>query len=227
MEFPKVLIVSPTNSRKDYCTIDFVNNLRSLTYPEKDFCFCDNSYDPIFHVQEFILRGIDCLYVHPQGKSNTQYICQSFNALRDYFLKGDWEWFLSVECDLFPPADIIETLLAYHKPVVSCRYFLAHGAHSHLLATEFDDSFSLNFNRNIFCLEGFHEYGTRKTKSGNSGLGCILIHRSVIAAIPFRLIDESTHNDTVASLDRDYFGIETTYCDEIITHKNSSWEYIA
>lgn len=226
MSLPKVLIVSPTSERKSYCTIDFVNNLRNLTYPEKDFCFCDNSFDPLFHISEFILRGIDCLYVHPQNKTNQQYICQSYNALRDYFLKGNWEYFCTIECDLFPPPDIIERLLAYQKPVVSARYFIGQGKHSHLLATHIDDTFSPNLNRNIFCEEGFHEYGTRETISGNSGLGCCMIHRSVVTQIPFRLMDATTHNDTIFSLDLDYFGIDVTYDDEIITHQNSSWEYI-
>lgn len=223
MTLPKVLIGCPTNQRKDYILSEYLSNVNNFTYPNKYFYFSDNSYDIFYHIDHFILKGYDCGYVYPQNKANNQYICESYNQIRDYFLSSDCDYWLSLEIDLIPPKDIIERLLALNTQVASARYFIGDGGGSHLLCTDFDDSCGENINRNCFTMEGFNEYGTGNTITGCAGLGCMLIHRDIVQSFPFYVVDEVTHNDTFFSRDIDFVGLKIKYDDTIVQHKNSSW----
>lgn len=223
---PKILISCPTSIRKEYVLSQYFENIRSLSYPEKYFYFCDNSHDPIFHVKEILLKGFECGYVSPHGKPNNVYICESYNLIRDYFLKGDYDYLLTLEADEFPQKDILEEMLMYDYPVVAARYFWGEGENSRLLGFEMDDSFGDNINRIIGLQEGFSEYGTGKTKSFNPALGCCLIKRDVVEEIEFRVADHNIHNDSYFHLDRYFSGIDCKIIDIIVEHRNQGWSGI-
>ncbi len=220
---PKILISCPTSIRKEYCLQDFFTNIRAFTYPEKYFFFVDNSHGSLFHVKEILLKGFECGYCSPHGKPNNVYICESYNAIRDYFLKNDFDYLLTLECDMFPEKDVISEMLMHDYPVVAARYFWGEGENSRLLGFEMHDSFGLNVNRLIKFEEGFFEYGTGKTKNFNAGLGCALIKREVIEEIPFRVEDHSIHNDSWFMSDVFSMGIETKFIEMIIRHENTNW----
>lgn len=223
----KVLIGCPVNERKQYCVGDYLINVTNFTYLSKDFYFCDNSHDATWHVKNFLLKGYNCGYVSPNKKQNHHYVTESFNKIREYFLQSDCDYWLCLEIDLFPPPDIIESMLAYNEQIVSARYFIGDGKDSRLMSMEFDDTFQPNTNRNMTLTENFVEYGSGKTISGSSGLGCLLIHKDVMRQITFFISDEEyTHADTYFSRTLDFFDIPVTYHDEIIEHRSQNWNYV-
>jgi hypothetical protein len=141
-------------------------------------------------------------------------------------LKGDFDYLLTIESDVMPPADIVEELLLQDCDVVCAIYFIGKGDGNRLINFELDDSFGMNVNRNIFLGEGFHQYGTGKTKSCNCGLGCCLIKREVVEEIPFRVEGCGVHNDSFFGVDCFQNGIELKVIDLIVEHQNTDWSGI-
>lgn len=225
MQICKVMISCPMNIRKNYCLEDYLQNISQLTYPKKEYYLSDNSFDKSFHLEELLLKGWNCGYVSPHNKDSNQYITESFNQIREYFLQSDAEYLFLCESDLFPPTDIIEQLICYQKPVVSCHYFIGEGKESKLLHQQFDDKWLPdNVNINSHPSQSFMEFGTDKWSSNNSGLGVILLRRDVLEQIQFSCNDRTNHCDTFFSRDLDYLGIEVTYSGILVEHRNRSWQ---
>lgn len=105
---------------------------------------------------------------------------------REMFLAGEYTHLLIVESDIIPPPDAWMKLRALGKPVASALYCFRpkHSGWDGLNATplrggDVNDSYS------------FHPEQLAKVKDGTArvsgvGLGCCLIERSVMEAIPFR-----------------------------------------
>lgn len=222
MFLPKVLVSCPVNYRKEYTAEAYLKNITGLTYPNKHFYFVDNSVFPLYHVYRFIDAGFNCDYIAPEQKNQNQYICESQNKIREYFLAGDYDYLCFIEEDLFPEPDIIQQLLNYKEAVVSARYFIGEGEKSHLLHLVHDDTFGENVNINYPPSGSYAEFGTGKNSSTVFGFGCCLIHRDVLEEIPFRIIDDTTHSDVPFALDLKFLGIEVEYHEKIIEHFNQA-----
>lgn len=229
MNSERVLISCPVSDRKEYCRQDYLRNISNFTYLHKEFYFSDNSPSIKYHIESFLLHGFDCDHISPIGKQNNEYIAESHEQIRRYFLQSNCTHWLSLEEDLFPESDIIEQLLSYNASVVSANYMIGEGAQSRLMQLNFDDSFSINVNRHVSCYESFVSYGTQKPLTQNSfGMGCVLMTKEVASQIQFWVTEDSAvHADLYFSLDLDFLGIPVTYHNQIIEHRNSSWSGIS
>lgn len=228
MNNPKVLVVAPTHERKLYALERYFTALSNLTYANKEFYFVDNSASPTFHIQNILLNGWNCDWVTPAGLQNNEYIAESQQQLRRYFLLSDCTHFFSTECDLILPKGIIEEMLSYNADCVSCQYMIGSGVGSKLMKFQYDDTWSECTNRRMGTYESFVEYGTGKTKSLNPGLGAIMFTREVMNQISFYVNPEDeVHSDSHLATTLDFLGIKVVYHDEIIPHLNQNWNAIS
>lgn len=111
----------------------------------------------------------------------------ALNYIRDEFLKGDYEYLMMIECDVFPIEDITEHLMANDKDICGTPYLIG-GVHN--------DTKTPCVTTGKYALRGgvpqesfmvWDELdGELKEVGGGIGLGCVLIKRSVLEALEFR-----------------------------------------
>ena len=126
MRYPKVLLACPTNSVKDYCFEEWVENVSALTYPNFAVFMADNS-ETKDYAQKIRSKGITCEWVKPFGKSLMQRITDSHETCRQYAIRFEFDYLFHLESDVFPHRTIIEDLLTARKSVVGAVYHIGLG----------------------------------------------------------------------------------------------------
>lgn len=199
---PKILLASPTSKEKEYVIFDWISHIKKLHYPV-DILLSDNSKTD--HFSRRLRKKIPVIHISDIYSNSAKRICKSLNVLRNYFLMHDYDYFFSLECDIFPPLDIIEKLLASNKQAVAALYFLREGAESTLMLQQIEpygfkpyDTKNLNTNESFFVCDG-----TLK-KIYHAGLGCILLKREVIEKIPFRIGDKEDIQSSQGFISKSY-----------------------
>ncbi|MFA6572475.1 MAG: hypothetical protein WCT77_14700 [Bacteroidota bacterium] len=148
--------------------------------------------------------------------------------MRSYFLIGGYDYMFSLESDIFPPVNVIEYLLFHHRKVVGLGYFIGHVFESKFLIQQMDDVSLLMAQSMLPPLNSIFNWFDGKVKTCfNFGMGCLLIHRSVLENISFRIEAEDTargHSDIYFHNDLRTNGIvafiDTAYVAE---HRNGNW----
>ena len=168
--------------------------MKKLTYANKDVLFLDIS----LHEEErdrIRKEGIPVIrdaYL-PLARDR---IVHSRNILREKTLNEGYDYFFSLEQDVIPPPNIIELLLKAQKKVITGVYYTTYkffgkekirpliwgpvpGQPDHMQ----------------FLTDEVEKPQIMQIKA--SGLGCILIHKSVLANIRFRVGDDSEAFDDI------------------------------
>lgn len=229
----KILLTSPISEYKYYILPQWIRYVKSLikSYNTNkislDAILCDNTQNASFHKQIAREYNLNILHVDPMFKNSRQFICESRNRMRDIFLQGDYNYFLSLECDVFPEPNFLTHLLACKKKIVSLPYFIGEGEKSEPMIQMVDAHPLIpRETRNISSPELFSWAGKTATVF-NAGLGCTLISRKVIEQIPFRW-DKNIffHDDSFFAEDCFNAGIKW-YCDTsmICRHLNKPWDH--
>lgn len=183
--FPKVLLGCPTSEHKEYCLKEFVEGIRSLTYPNVDILLVDNSKDDSYY-NKIKSLGLP-VFKSPYFEKARDRIILARNILKEKVLKCNYDYFFSLEQDVIPPKDIIERLLSHNKKIVTGVYFMfrpefgfGNKVLTPLLFTDEGNKEESRYMR-------FDEVEDDKLiKVRGSGLGCILINREVLETIEFR-----------------------------------------
>jgi len=226
---PKILIGIPTYSGKAYCESEFFERVLEISYLKKDFAvlIVDNTRDggeyaahlkatyPEFKVLHF--ESNDVVYKR---------LFMSHEEIRLQALKMNVNYLLHLESDVIPPKDIIQRLLLARKSIVSPLYHLSLSANRHLVQRNrqwgmaFSDKYSWGYaygHANSSYVDG-----TIK-RIQTSGIGCILIHKSVLTAVPFRYRENvDSAPDSAYAKDLLLAGYEN-FCDTgtVVKHLNS------
>lgn len=224
----KVLVGTPHSEIKNYCFDDFLSNITNLTYNkgEYDVLIADNSKERK-NAKRIMKAGVQSIHIKQKQKDIRQYIADSHEALRVAALKGNYDYLVHIESDLFPPLDIIERLLSHQKQIVAAPYFIGHGHESHLMVQHIEkDGTFLKHTANmggdghdIMLLDG------KLKRVYSTGLGCIAIHKSVLQKINFRYMNGmEMFPDSIFFTDCDAQKIPV-YLDTslLIEHRNESW----
>jgi GT2 family glycosyltransferase len=224
----KILLGTPHNIVKDYCFEDWIERATNLSYPNYDILIADNS-PTNKNKKRLMKRGIDAIYIKPKQKANQKFIAESHEALRIQALKHGYEFMLHLESDVFPPQNVIEQLLAAQKSVVSAPYFINHGENSHLMLQDIEAigtkiRNTMNMDNGI----DFNFVDGKVKQVYACGLGCTLIHRSILEKIRFRWEEGAfAHPDSFFAADLHNMGIKQYVDTSIICeHRNSSWSKI-
>ncbi|HQN16665.1 MAG TPA: hypothetical protein PLB59_09705 [Bacteroidales bacterium] len=229
----RILLASPISDYKNYILPQWIRYIKSLqrSYDTNlvslDVVLADNSQNSAFYKQVSREFKINVVHVDPMFKNSREFICDSRNRLRDVFLNGKYNMFLSVECDVFPPANFITHLLSHHKKIISLPYFIGEGIQSQPMIQMVDPQMDIPREiRNISEGELF-SYAGKTIRVFNAGLGCTLIRRDVVENISFRWDKEIFfHDDSFFAEDCYNSGIKW-YCDTsmICRHLNKPWNY--
>lgn len=211
MNSPKVFIGIITAEIKRYAEDLFMIYLFEIDYPNKEILIVDNSEGDNYanHLREY---GIKVLRGRALEDTRARLI-HSRNILRKEFLKGDCEFFFSLESDVLPPKDIIQRLMDRRKDIVSAIYCFPSGA-----PIAYDYSFFSDDMRQRIRTERCREDKLLAIKI--AGLGAILIKREVIKKIRFRYKKGHTGTDDCwFSLDAASLGYQV-YLDTAIKCKH-------
>ena len=241
MDYPKILISAPFSKHKDYILKDWFDFLKRLTYPgEIEFYFVDNSKDP-----EYYKRHLHCgykidHYTAPTGQGINKTIAECQNMILDHFVKSDCDWWFSLEVDVFCPFDTIQRLLAIKKKCCSGLYFIEGERGLHLCVGEIN-IVGNEIDTQSFISEKSFIWSDGTVKKGEqTGMGCLLMHKTIFTDTDIRFRDESnnqakelngsdTHafSDALFYIDMKLAGVETWVDTSILCHHlNSDWNKI-
>ena len=156
----RILVGSITDERKFFIRDEFIDSINSLTYPH-DFKLIDTSY--WWHIS-----------------TDIETIVEGRNQLRDYFLKGNYDYFLAVDSDVIIPSDSIDRLIKHDKDIVSFKvHFIKNGV-------QVPAAWKYRFDKGV---KGFTWKELKKPqllKVWGGSLAIALIKRKALEQIKFR-----------------------------------------
>ena len=112
---------------------------------------------------------------------------------RNYFLRGDYDAMMVIESDVIPPSDTLKRLVALDCDVAyGCYLFQSEVVN----VLERYKQPARNMGESLTG-RGLWEAALAQgiVKCSGSGLGCTLIQRRVLEAVPFRFRDKGPHCD--------------------------------
>lgn len=182
---PKVLVGCPTYDGKAYCFNAYAEAVLNLDYDNYDILLVDNS-----RTEDYLNRIKEKLPSIRTRRFETpkETLAEARNVLREKFLEGDYDYLLSLEQDIIPPADVIQNLLSSKKDIIAGHYIVPMkidgklGAVSTVLIKNKDKLITLprelSETKEIMEIEA-------------CGLGILLISRKVLENVKFRTEKES------------------------------------
>lgn len=236
MQLPSILIAAPTSDKKDYALDEWVKAVFNLKYPNYTVLMVDNSHNEEYY-HKILDKGINCLHVKPEGNV-VDYITDCQNIIRAYVLEGGYDYLFSLESDVIPRSDILVSLLHHGKPIVSAPYFVQYkGGDPSICLTktlvQHFGKYSYMSNLMVDTKEGLSMLNGKLIKVHACGVGCSLIHRSVVERIEFRSSTASNETRT----DRSVFSDSLFYLDcmkakipvyldtrELVRHNYREWD---
>jgi len=233
MRLPKVLGFTPTYEGKDYCIDEFVKNLKTFTYKDYEHIIIDNTRDGGKYYRKLKERieplGIKVYHVH-RGENSREALAKSQNLARELFLNGDYDYFFSLEVDIFPKPNIIDALMRHGLDVVSGLYmlgFVKNGTRTPCITVDWKNDKTGTWGTKLLTPDKFVDYINKGVKVvAASGMGVTLMYKDVVEKIAFTYIPGlKGHSDVYWCNDAKKLGyliaVDTDiYCE----HKNSSWD---
>ena len=199
MYYPKILIGFPTSDKKDYCVDEFIQQIKSFTYPLYDIFVVDNSKDSK-HVRKFWKEGIKAVH-EPLNGDFREELARHQNIIKDYFLAGDYDYLMMIESDVFTGECILEKLVSYaevyNAGVVTATYEIDRGEPTLCLTSTVDSRLVRSeklLDRSIgYEIMGQGVIPLRKllsdpdAKLTATGIGCTLFSRFALQEVNFRV----------------------------------------
>jgi hypothetical protein len=234
MDNPKVLLAAPISILKDYCLGDWLDMIRQLSYDNLDIFLVDNSMNKS-NSEKIAAKGFNCVWEDPAGRESRVFMASSMERCRVKFLAGDYQYLFSLECDIFPPLDIVERLIAHDLDIVSTAFWTDHGYNSKLqlrtiynLHTDFQTHTKEYKVRYLSFEEGQLFINGKLKPMFSTGMGCMLIKRWVLESIIFHIDpNEPGFADSFFAFDTWQMGVNNIVDTSIIpVHRNSNWSTI-
>jgi hypothetical protein len=181
----KILVGCPTSEHKAYCLKEYAAGIKALQ-GEFDILLVDNTKDD-HYLKEIHKAGLPVVK-GPWLEGARDRIVASRNVLRQKVLDEGYDWYFSLEQDVIPPPDALARLLAHNKGVVSGVYTKIY----HLLDNgkevgQREKPLLMNIHNGQFQqMEMSDLEPPRLAPILASGLGCILMHRTILEKVTFR-----------------------------------------
>src|SRR3989344_4047349 len=164
----KILVGCPVSDYHLYCTEEYLNTLKSLTYKNYDILLVDNSKEDSFF-NYLIRKGINAARISFNENPRIR-IVNARNLLRQKVLDDNYDFFLSLEQDVIPPKKIIDSSkLKGLRQETGSQY--------------------LEMVKAYYTIEEL-EREKPPTKIHSCGLGCVLIRRNVLEKVKFRFSEK-------------------------------------
>jgi len=236
--FPKVLVGTPTYDGKEYCREEFVKVVQNLDYPNYRWLIVDNSAKPSYYHKLRRQHPTNVARVS-RGKNSRDALANASNYLRKKVLEEGYEYLLMLESDIFPPPDVIWRLLQHGKSVVGAPYQIGFGNNKRLciFVTEYKPEMGMAGTRIVTVEEERHFINNGVQQIHGMGVGCVLIHRSILERFAFwystadddRMVlsDVRKHPDVYFYMDLHNAHIPVFIDTDIVCrHENSDWKLV-
>ena len=143
-------------------------------------------------------------------------MCASMNRCRKVFLDSDCDYWLVLECDIFPPLDVIQHLLGLNKDVVALPYMTGEGEQQFIINTEIEPHFG-EVIRHVAGWEGYIKHNGKLSKNDFVGWGCTLLRRNIVEDNVFYISNrQKVHADTFFYLNLNDDGVDVFRDNNII-----------
>jgi hypothetical protein len=125
-------------------------------------------------------------------------VTRKYNLARDAALRGGYDALLCAESDMILPPDALTKLARVDADVAYGLYSLRHGDHRWSAFSVVSGLSGISLSRNAKTRAA--TWGKCVEVAG-VGMGCTLIHRRVLEALPFRVVEGGACCDWYLSLD--------------------------
>lgn len=185
MKIPKVLIVTTTYDKKDYCFEEFWDKASKIDYPNKRHIFIDNSKS-LDYVETLQKRGLEVFHVE-RGNNSREALARSSNFGRKVCLEEGYDYMFMLESDVMVQPDIITKLMTHCKDVISGLYYIGNEDPRVPCITlpEYKNNIRAFGTRLLFMSEwaDYFMNGLKQVAAGS--FGCCLVHKNVLEDIKF------------------------------------------
>ena len=220
---PKVLVGCPTWEGKKYCLKEYAEALKKLTYDNFDVLIIDNSKESQYAGMIEAL-GFKVMRDEWQDKARDR-IVSSRNKIKEYALENGYDYFLSLEQDVMPEPDVIQTLLCHQKKIVTGIVMnnLPVGNKIELMPMAYVEHPADPTGLWYLPKQDLEKQQLIEVKA--CGLGCVLMHKDVLEKITFRY--EGGFDDMMFCLDAINSGFKI-YADTSVVpkHLHGNWDGI-
>ena len=127
-------------------------------------------------------------------------IANKYNQARKMTLEGGYDALMTIEADMIPPKNTLERLTKVDADIVYGLYVSRHGKHPWLTMTNVTEQVRGSAGMGETWQEREAMWG-KVVDTAGVGLGCTLIRRNVLEAIPFRVMGEMIANDWYFAID--------------------------
>jgi glycosyltransferase involved in cell wall biosynthesis len=238
---PKVLVGIVTYEGKDYIFPKCIEAVKKFDYSNYDILIVDNSATQGYYHKMF---GRDyhlgnTTIKHLTRASNTRdTLADSQNYIRNYAMKGGYEYVLFVESDLVPPPETIKRLLKHNQLVVGSVYWLQapneDGTKTAAIPCIFftkpkEEHANMTGTRLIKTEEVPKFLNTGLQPCHGCGLGCTLISIGIIEKFPFWSDErfDNKHSDVYFYMDLHNKNVRVHIdTDFTVPHYPSDWKKV-
>jgi hypothetical protein len=232
-KFPKVLVGCPTSFHKEYCLEKYADAVKALDYPNFDILIVDNSNDGGRYAERIRALGFPVIE-GPWFEGARDRIVACRNLLAEKAIQGGYDYLFSLEQDVLPPQYALKKLVEAKKEVISGVYFarnIMDDGNVRLipLVYQLDDKETMSMIP-LGNDELWEKPGVMKVVS--AGLGCVLIHKSVLEKVQFRYERDSEVFDDrwffidLYNLNQEVFADTRIRCKHMIFNRPYAWRDI-
>lgn len=227
--YPHVSVVAPISDKKSYIIDKWLNHIFSLTYPNFSIVLVDNSKtkDLYKRLKSQYPEITQLRYFNPKMLTSPMYIAHSQNIMVAEARKLNAKFIMSIECDVFPPENIIELLMAKNVPVASGVYPCFEGVERKPLFVTLEGAKTGHLRqRRLEYVESLLLCNGKDRNVFGNGIGCTLIDISIFKFLNFRYQADlpKHHSDSFFYQDLYDMGVDPVVDTSIICrHESSSW----
>ena len=237
MKYPIILVGAPTYEGKEYSRERYIHNISRLNYPNYHWCLVDNTAHTRYY-NKLKRKHPRNIFRVPRGKNSRDGIANSMNFLRHKVLDEGYEYLMIVESDLFPDEDVIQRLLSHNDLVVGHPYYIGFGENKHLcVSVPHKTDEGLWGTRFLTPEESAQALDGTKKRVQGMGVGCVLIHRSILERYSFwySYVDDDRLDAGALKKHPDVYFYMDLWNDQVpvyldtsvvIPHDNKSWHLV-
>ncbi|TSD02456.1 MAG: hypothetical protein Athens071424_52 [Parcubacteria group bacterium Athens0714_24] len=115
VEIERILVTCPVHECKEYSFQKWIDAVKSLTYPNYEIFVVDNS--PSLDFMNRYKDQVPMEHIEVDQSIPVNRITKSMEVIRQKFLKGDYDRWFNIECDVIAPPNTIEVFLENGKGV--------------------------------------------------------------------------------------------------------------
>ena len=227
--FPSVLIGTVTSKRHDYVFDRFISSLKEIDYPNFEILVVVTDKDDDYYNQLKKTKGISVCKAQYRILKFSR-LANAKNILRNVVLglmdSRSYDYLFHVDSDVIVPKDALTKLIFHKKKMVGAPVPIGDKKDPNRVPCVLK-----NFKRNMDGTINYYlmeELGDELIKVPGCGVGCLLIHRSVLQNVYFKNAKCLDWADDITFLAECHAKGYDSWCDPtiVVEHDNVRWEEV-